>query len=150
MEIEIIVLLMPGEGDDKAPITQSSIEPSTSGVEYLSQRDLSVALEEALINYSLDDMSPVPLRQELRGRLRNIGKLTNWFMAVAETITNSLDAIQDSGGSGSIEVVLQRAESLLPQDPRSGPVLNVLIRDTGIGFTEANFDSFCTADSLQS
>src|SRR5260370_22505608 len=107
---------MPGEGDDKAPITQSSIVPSTSGVEYLSQRDLSVALEEALINYSLDDMSPVPLRQELRGRLRNIGKLTNWFMAVAETITKSPDAIQDSGGCGSNEVVLQRAESFLSQD----------------------------------
>ena len=144
-----IVCSMPGDDDDNAPITQSSIVPSTSGVEYPSQRELSVALEEALINYSLDDMSPVPLRQELRGRLRNIGKLTNWFMAVAEAITNSLDAVQDSGSSGSIEVVLQRAESLLPEDPRSGPVLNVLIRDTGIGFTEANFESFCTADSLQ-
>ena len=98
---------MPGQDDDKAPITQSSIVPSTSGVEYLSQRELSVALEEALINYSLDDMSPVPLRQELRGRLRNIGKLTNWFMAVAEAITNSLDAIQDSGGSGSHSRLIQ-------------------------------------------
>jgi len=133
---------MPGVDDEKGPITQSSIIPSTTGVEYLSQKELSAALQDAHINYSLDDMSPVALRQELRGRLRNIGKLTNWFMAVAEAITNALDAIQDSKDSGSIEVVLRRAESFLPNDPCSGPVLNVLIRDTGIGFTEANFESF--------
>jgi hypothetical protein len=74
---------MADDDQDKRPMTQQTIVPSTGGVEYLSQGQLLAALTEARIDYPVNDMSPVPLRQELRGRLRNIGKLTNWFMAVA-------------------------------------------------------------------
>src|SRR5262245_39397032 len=102
---------MASDDDRKTPMTQQAIVPSTGGVEYLSQGQLLAVLADARIDYRVDDMSPVPLRQELRGRLRNIGKLTNWFMAVAEGITNSLDAIRDSGDSGSIEVILEREDS---------------------------------------
>src|ERR1700730_9347017 len=113
------------------------------------------------------NLSPVPLQQELKGRLRNIGKLNHWLMAVAEAITNGLHAVEDSGRAGSVEVIFQRAnqpssngdeqhqKSLrLDSERTTGlaktkpPVENVFIIDDGIGFDEVNFGSFCKSDTL--
>ena len=43
-----------------------------------------------------DALLPVPLQLELGGRLRNIGKPKQWYMAVAEAIKNSMDALEDA------------------------------------------------------
>lgn len=110
------------------------------------------------------NLTPVPLHQELKGRLRNIGKLNHWLMAVAEAITNGLHAVEDSGRSGSVEVTFQRVDqpssnghaahqSSLKLQSDTGenarsPVENVFVVDDGIGFDEINFGSFCKSDSL--
>jgi len=44
----------------------------------------------ATTNAAPAPLVPVPLRQELVGRLRNITKLKHWQMAVAEAIKNSM------------------------------------------------------------
>jgi hypothetical protein len=91
---------------------------------------------------------PVSLRFELEGRLRNIGKLKQWYMALAETITNACDSIEESGRTGRIEVVLERGKDLLSKDGFPDRIRNVVIRDNGVGFDEANFMAFITPDSL--
>lgn len=93
-------------------------------------------------------LSPVPLRQELSGRLRNIGKPKHWLMAVAEAITNSLHAIEDLGAPGRIDIFFQRAGDLASGSDIPAPVTDVRVVDTGSGFTDRNYQSFCTADSL--
>ena len=95
-----------------------------------------------------ETLEPVPLKFAFDGRLRNTSKLSNWKMAVAEAIQNSMDAIEESGIDGSIEVELERHPDLIPQGHKNDPIHNIVIRDTGIGFTDKNFDSFCTPDSL--
>src|SRR5688572_845141 len=92
---------------------------------------------------------PVPLRQELVGRLRNISKLKNWQMAVAEAIKNAMDGVADSGRSGVISVEIERAKDLASSGDASKPVRTIVIRDNGIGFNDDNYASFCTPDSLQ-
>ena len=110
------------------------------------------------------NLSPVPLQQELKGRLRNIGKLNHWLMAVAEAITNALHAVEDSCRTGSVEVVFQRADEpssngqgqqqsnlrldTLGAAPARAPVQNVFVIDDGIGFDDVNFSSFCKSDTL--
>jgi hypothetical protein len=103
-----------------------------------------------------EDLQPVPIQQELRGRLRNIGKLNHWLMAVAEVITNALHAIEDSHREGSVAVSFERRPSaidgqqlILPQGSNSlDPVADVIVRDDGVGFNRINFESFCKSDSL--
>ena len=63
---------------------------------------------------STDDaksLAPVPLEMELGGRLRNIGRPKHWYMAIAEAIKNSMDAIEEANETatrdGWIEVNLQ-------------------------------------------
>jgi hypothetical protein len=61
-------------------------------------------------------LAPVPLELELGGRLRNIGRPKHWYMAIAESIKNSMDAIEDANQStkreGWIEVKLERISDL--------------------------------------
>jgi hypothetical protein len=92
-------------------------------------------------------LAPVPLQLELGGRLRNIGRPKHWYMAVAEAIKNSLDAIEDSRRKGWVEVRLERGKDLASEGG-IGPVRDVVVRDNGVGFNEPNFASFCRPDSL--
>lgn len=96
----------------------------------------------------LPEMQPVEIRQELAGRLRNIGKLKHWWMAVAEAVNNAFDSIQDSGRPGSVEVIVEREDDLVSKAGGDGPVRNIVVKDDGNGFNEINFTSFSTPDSL--
>ena len=100
-------------------------------------------------NNSPDHLVPVQLRQELAGRLRNISKLKHWQMAVAEAVKNSMDAIEDSGRSGRISIVVERGKDLASTGNGGKPVKTIIVRDNGVGFNEQNFVSFSTPDSLQ-
>jgi len=94
---------------------------------------------------------PVPLELELAGRLRNIGRPKHWYMAIAEAIKNSMDAIEDANQKtkrkGWIEVKLERTRDLASIGAVR-PVKHVTIRDNGVGFDGPNFKSFCRPDSL--
>src|SRR5262249_16830140 len=79
------------------------------------------------------------------GRLRNIGKLKNWLMAVAEAVTNSLDSLSSSQ-RGKIVISIERENSLLEGEEQKR-ITAIKVVDTGVGFTDQNFQSFCTPDS---
>lgn len=96
-----------------------------------------------------EKLAPVPLRQELVGRLRNMGKLRHWQMAVAEAVHNALDSIADSGRSCGISVEIERGSDLATDGGGSRPVKAIVVRDDGVGFCDENFLSFCTPDSRQ-
>jgi anti-sigma regulatory factor (Ser/Thr protein kinase) len=96
-----------------------------------------------------EKLAPVPLRQELAGRLRNMGKLKHWQMAVAEAIHNALDATAGSGRSCEISVEIERGSDLATSGGGGKPVMAVVVSDDGVGFGEENFISFCTPDSRQ-
>lgn len=102
----------------------------------------------ATFEASNGQLSPVILKQELGGRLRKIGKLKHWLMAVAETVTNSLHAVEDSGVPGRVDVWLERAADLTAGEQMLAPISSVRVVDTGVGFNDTNYDSFCTADTL--
>ncbi len=89
----------------------------------------------------------VEVRPDLVGRLRNVGRIKNWQMAVAEVVTNAKDAISVSGRTGAIEVEIIRETNLMPDQVRAN-IQDVVVRDDGVGFTHENFLAFCTPDSL--
>lgn len=105
-------------------------------------------MEPAQMITQFGKLDPVPLKLQLEGRLRNMGKPRHWYMAIAEAIKNSLDAIEDSGHKGWVRVELERGSDLASEGGATRPVQSVLVRDNGIGFTDDNFVSFCTPDSL--
>ncbi len=99
------------------------------------------------MNGSASELLPVPLRLELSGRLRNVGKIKHWYMGIAEAIQNSMDAISDSGNPGWITIEIQRDHDLVSSLGGARPIRSVVIRDNGIGFNDVNFKSFSTPDT---
>jgi hypothetical protein len=89
-----------------------------------------------------------------------LGRLGNFPLSVEkplyplfEAISNLLHAIDDSGRTdGQIVVQIHREPSktapLSPEIRVSEDVNGFTITDNGIGFTDENFTSFCTADSM--
>ena len=92
------------------------------------------------------------MKLDLRGAILSlrIGK-ENGLLPLHEAITNSMQAIEDSGEApGEIRVEVTREEVLdgLGEESREiAAIKNISITDTGIGFTTRNFDSFCTGHS---
>lgn len=95
-------------------------------------------------------LTPVPLRLELNGRLRNISKLKHWQMAVAEAVKNAMDAISESGQRGAITIEVKRETlgNFIIEDDLP-PIKSITVRDNGVGFNAENYQSFCTPDSLR-
>lgn len=60
-----------------------------------------------------------------------------------------MDAIEDSGRSGKISIVVERGLDLASSGSGGKPVKTIVVRDNGVGFNESNFISFCTPDSIQ-
>lgn len=89
---------------------------------------------------------------ELRGCLKQVqvGR-DRPLLPLFEAVINSFHAISEArkGGlpSGSIEIALVRAPSLVPEEP--GDLVGFEIKDDGIGFDEENYRSFCTAYSVR-
>ena len=89
------------------------------------------------------------LRASLAGKLRNTTlPKSRALLPVFEAVYNSFQAIDDAPQSPTheIHVQVQRQNTLSPSG--SDPVSAFIIADTGAGFTQANYNSFVTADSL--
>ena len=94
-------------------------------------------------------------RRKCGGALRTsiAGKLNNTTLPVSrplaplyEAIHNSLQAIEDAGtGRHEIEITIERLPELLEEGIARPNTF--AIRDTGIGFTDDNTQSFFTAES---
>jgi len=67
-------------------------------------------------------------------------------MAVAEAVKNALDSLEDAATpGGEVEIEIVRNAGLFAGE--IAPIEQIIIRDNGSGFTDLNFDSFCTPDS---
>lgn len=73
------------------------------------------------------------------------------LLPLFEAVSNSIDAIAESKATdGRIDVNLQREEIQKPLDsasPSTEPIIGIEIVDNGIGFTNANYESFNTSFS---
>jgi uncharacterized protein YeaO (DUF488 family) len=73
--------------------------------------------------------------------------LAKGMIPIFEAIMNSAHAIQERRiAGGRVDVYLKRGQALSESIPAA--ITDVTVIDDGIGFTEANFESFATADSV--
>lgn len=92
---------------------------------------------------------------DLPGRIRNTRlPHSHALLPLFEAVINSIDATDESRGraASTITVYVERdhSQEFLPvpaATPFEQPVRSFTIRDNGIGFTNLNYKSFCTADS---
>ncbi len=73
--------------------------------------------------------------------------LAKGMLPVFEAIMNSVHAISDRGlAEGQVDVHLERYPSV--SESLVGAIQSITVIDNGIGFTDDNFESFTTADSV--
>jgi hypothetical protein len=93
-------------------------------------------------------LPPGMLRTNLRGQIRQT-HLPKWkaLLPLFEAVMNSFQAIQEFEGERKHKIIIsvERQQDLLELD--DPPIVGFEITDTGIGFTDNNFDSFNTAYS---
>ena len=88
----------------------------------------------------------------LRGRVNNI-KLSHQqgLHALFEGVINSIHAIEEQGSAGTVDVYICREVSQAALDLgdfSTEPITSFTVTDTGMGFTDANFESFETSDTM--
>lgn len=92
---------------------------------------------------------------DVAGRIRNVHLPTSKpLLPLFEAINNSIQAIEDAGeNNGRIEIEVIRSEDALfaasksASDRQLTDINEFIIRDNGIGFSDANYDAFQTADT---
>src|SRR5690606_22640919 len=88
------------------------------------------------------------IEDDVIGRVRNTRlSKSQSLITVFEAVVNSLHAIEDSGRRGRVEVRILRSRQTTIDDDILPPVIGFQVIDNGVGFTENNCRSFCTADS---
>lgn len=100
------------------------------------------------------------IETNLQGRLRNTSlPASNGLLPVFEAVSNSIHAIEDAGipsQQGRITVQVNRdpqsalgfdQESKRPGPDAKGDIVGFTITDNGVGFNDANMESFLTLDS---
>ncbi len=89
------------------------------------------------------------LKTNLRGQIRQTN-LPKWkcLLPLFEAVMNSFQAIQEAGSRPNHSVIIEcEREASLELGDEFAPFIKFIIRDTGIGFNDDNFDSFNTAFS---
>lgn len=93
------------------------------------------------------------VKLNLLGRVRNTRlSHSNALLPLFEAVINSIHAIEEVGPAtlGEIKVFIERAKTQQMKIDGTGPIdpINSFrITDNGSGFTDANYESFCTSDS---
>lgn len=87
------------------------------------------------------------MKASIVGRIRNTNlPKAKALLPLFESVMNAFQAIEEAGGKGHyIRITAERRGSL--DDSKPGPIESFTVTDSGIGFTDANFDSFVTVDS---
>jgi hypothetical protein len=106
-----------------------------------------------LVSYGAAVVGENAVKLNLLGRVRNTRlSHSNSLLPLFEAVINSIHSIEEQGSVelGEIKVFIERAKT--PQIALAGtapvePITSFRVTDNGTGFTEANFDSFCTSDS---
>ena len=88
------------------------------------------------------------MKASIAGRIRNTNlPKAKALLPLFEAIINAFQAIEEAGGKDHyIRITVERQGNL--DDGKPGPVEAFNVTDSGIGFTDSNFDSFETVDSL--
>ena len=93
------------------------------------------------------------MKLNLLGRVRNTRlSHANSLLPLFEAVINSIHAIEEVGSAalGEIKVVIERAKTQQMKIDGTAPlepINSFRITDNGSGFTDANYESFCTSDS---
>lgn len=94
------------------------------------------------------------MKTDVQGKLRNTRLATTRpLLPLFEAIINSLQAIEERNTSDRGEILIQLERADPPQqrldsrETAEAPVTAFAIEDSGIGFTDANFESFNTSES---
>jgi hypothetical protein len=87
------------------------------------------------------------MKASISGRIRNTHlPKPKALLPIFEAVMNAFQAIEEAGGKGHyIRITVERRGTL--DDGKPGPIEAFTIVDSGIGFTDDNFDSFETVDS---
>lgn len=83
----------------------------------------------------------------IQGLVNNIANNTNVYTPIIEAVVNSIQAIEETRRTdGEITIALKRdAQGIIDLDENSIPkVVSIEVHDNGIGFNQANRDSFDT------
>lgn len=91
------------------------------------------------------------MKIDVRGRVRNVTlAVSKPLLPLYEAIVNSIQAIEDAApanGRITIEIARDRAHLLQDQTPEAGEITGFVVTDNGIGFNDANYAAFETADT---
>lgn len=89
---------------------------------------------------------------DLKGRIGNTKlPLSNGLHPLFEAISNSIHAIEEAkenDGLIEVEIVRLTTNQLFEGDTTGQPITGFVVQDNGIGFTDANFKSFQTSDTM--
>ena len=87
------------------------------------------------------------MKASIAGRIRNTNlPKSKALLPLFEAVMNAFQAIEEAGGEGHIiRIIAERQGNL--DESKPGPIEAFSVIDTGVGFTDANFDSFETVDS---
>src|ERR1700736_204530 len=87
------------------------------------------------------------MKASIAGRIRNTHlPKVKALLPLFEAVMNSFQAIEEAGGPGHyVRIIAERQGNL--DDEKPGPVEAFSVVDSGVGFTDRNFDSFETVDS---
>ncbi|MFZ4083250.1 MAG: hypothetical protein ACOYKN_18625 [Pirellula sp.] len=91
------------------------------------------------------------LKTDLKGKIRNLPHFkSEALLPVFEAVVNSIQAIEERGNlsGGEVEVRVVRESQPMLFDMDESGITGFIITDNGIGFNEANYDSFLTSDSI--
>ncbi len=101
-------------------------------------------------------MPVIPMQVDLKGKLNNFKvtpSQTHSLLPLFEAVVNAIDSLaeQKVNKNKEISITIKRDEKqqLMDDDLKQDklPIISFLIEDNGEGFTEDNFNSFCTSDS---
>jgi anti-sigma regulatory factor (Ser/Thr protein kinase) len=80
----------------------------------------------------------------IRRAIENIRSTTTVFTPIVETVVNAIEAIEATGVEVGVVSIAVRRSPQLEVDAAESKIIDVLVTDNGIGFTNANRDSFDT------
>lgn len=97
-------------------------------------------------------MAPAILKTDLAGKIRNLRDFkSEALLPLFDAVVNSIDAIEEAGnlaeGKITVRIIREPQGSLLEGEESYPKITGFEIEDNGIGFNDANLDSFQTSDS---
>ena len=88
------------------------------------------------------------MKASVAGRVRNTSlPRTRPLLPVFEAVINAFQAIEEAGARDDHGIRIHAAREQSLDDSKTRPFDRFSISDTGVGFTDANYESFNTVDS---